>query len=442
MKKHRTRRSYVVKAAMPRVEENKQRKFYSYGEKDVLPNELIRAISDSGTATVCVSRLKSFIVGRGFTNDQAKTFQINKKQKASAFLADIAPSSAIFEAVAFRVLYALNGLPGSIYRIPIKTLRRMTDGSWCYNALRGEKGYKENENIYFRNYTPNVNPLERVRIINDEISKHGEQLGEIWCDFQLKEVHNGDIYPIPDCYSGIEDIRSDASLQRQDERNIKKGFKAQVVIGVPGEIDDQTQDENGKTEADYLQEDVAQYMGEDGKSALILPSKIKGEAPVVIPFPIADILNGTAETRDRIPRAVARHFSVPPVLIGMEVAAVLGNNQALINSLKIFLTIVSDRQMMITNMLTELFPNIDWSIGQANIFDYLPDAVLAKLTDDELRELGRYAPLEKTTPTEQQQILNTLNTMSPLLAAEVVKRMPDDKLFELIGLNINTPTNG
>jgi hypothetical protein len=437
MKKHKTRRSYVVKAAMPKVEENKLKKVYSYGVKDNLPNELIRAIGDSGTARVCVSRLKTFIIGSGFINDQAKTFRVNKKQLAPALLADIAPSAAVFEAVAFRILYKLDGLPGSIYRVPIKTLRRTTDGTWIYNHLKGEVGYKENENVYIRNYTPNVPAAERIKIINDEIAKHGEQLGEIWCDFQIKEDHNGDIYPIPDCYSGIEDIRSDASLQRLDERNIRRGFKAQAIFAYPGEIDTETEDEEGKTEWDYLNADIKEFTSEEANSVLILQSKVAGEKPEITPFPIADILNGTEKTRDRIPRAVCRHLSVPPVLVGMEVANILGNNAALVNSIKVFAMIVTDRQAMITRMLTELFPGIDWSIGQANIFEYLPPEVIAKLTDDELRALGKYAPLPKADE-KTQKIIDRLNTLNPIVSAEIIKRMGNNDLLKLIGIEDGT----
>ena len=439
----KTKKSLFVKAAVPVVTEQKQKNLYYWGDDDRLPNDLIRKISDSATATQCVSRLKSFIVGTNFVEESARNFQINKTQNAAQLLADIAPSSAIFEAVALRVLFNMQGLPGAIYRVPLKTLRKTMDGRWVYNKRKGEKDYKESENIFLNEYKPGLEPVKRIENIQKEIAEYGQQVGEIFIDFQIKEVHNGDVYPIPDCYSGLEDIESDAALQRLDKRNIKKGFKAQVVVSVPGELDHETKDDEGKTEVDYLKDDLRGFTSEEGNSVLVLESKVGGQHAQVTPFPLADTLNGTAATRDRIPRAVARHFSVPPVLIGLEVATILGNTQALVNSLKMFMLIVQDRQAMISRMLTTLFPDIDWTIGKANIFEFLPPEVLAKLTEDELRALGNYKPIEKQIPTEQETILNTLNTLSPLLSAEIVKRMPDNELFKLIGLNIenqNPPT--
>ena len=50
-------------------------------------------------------------------------------------------------------------------------------------------------------------------------------------------------------------------------------------------------------------------------------------------------------------------------------------------------------------------------------------------------------PLEKETTSENQKVLDTLNTLSPLLSAEIVKRMTTTQLFELIGVT-EPSTNG
>jgi hypothetical protein len=429
----RTAKLYV-KNEVAEVVLQQSKKRYSYGTNDKLPNELITAIADSGTATTCVSRLKSFIQGNGFAEESAKDFKVNPRQSADDLLSEIAPSSGIFEGFALRVLYRADGSVGSVYKVGLRHLRAMEDGRWRYNWRMGERGYKEAEDIYFRSFTPNVQPGERAKIIAEEIAQHKEQLGEIMVVFQPKEIQFGDIYPIPDCYSGLEDIQTDAALQRQDKRNVKKGFKANVIIAMPGEVDDQTQDEDGKTDQDYLDETLLNFTKEDGNSIALLQGKSKDSLPEITPFPAADILNGTSGARDRVPRFVCRHFSVPPVLVGLEVAAILGNSQAIVNSLKMFVHIVNDRQRIIERAFAKLWPAMDWAIAKLNVYDYLDPQIAAKLSSDEIRAIGGYAPIESKTPSEQEAILSAINALSPLVANKVLESMSEEEIRLLVGL--------
>lgn len=430
----RPKSKLFVKNEIAEIILQKARKRYLYGANDKLPNELIKAIADSGTATICVSRLKSFIQGKGFTDKKAKELRVNPKQTADDLLSVISPSSGIFEGFALRVLYRADGKVGSVYKISLKHLRAMEDGRFRYNWRMGERDYKEAEDVYFRPFTPDVLPGERAKIIADEIKANDEQLGEIMLVFQPKEIQFGDIYPIPDCYSGLDDIQSDAALQRQDKRNIKKGFKANVIIAMPGEVDDQTEDEDGKTDQDYLDETLQNFTKEDGSSIALLNGKNKDSLPQITPFPVADILNGTQGARDRVPRAVCRHFSVPPVLAGLEVAAILGNTQAIINSLKMFIQIVADRKAMIERAFTKLWPEYEWQISDLNVYDYLDPKIAEKLTADEIRGIGGMPKLESNISDANQKIINSLSSLPSTIQAEAVKRMSSEQILSLIGL--------
>lgn len=423
-----------VKNEVAEVILQQTRKRYFYGANDKLPNELIRAISDSGTATSCVDRLQSFIQGNGFADNASKDFKVNSKQTADDLLSEISQSAGIFEGFALRVLYRTDGNVGSVYKVGLIHLRAMEDGRWRYNWRMGERGYKEAEDVYFRSFTPNVAPSERAKIIQEEIAEHKEQLGEIMVVFRPKELQFGDIYPIPNCYSGLEDIQTDAALQRQDKRNVKKGFKANVIIALPGEVDDQTQDADGKTDQDYLDETLQNFVKEDGSSIALLEGKSKDSLPQITPFPAADILNGTQGARDRVPRFVCRHFSVPPVLVGLEVAAILGNTQAIVNSMKMFIHIVNDRQRMIQRAFSRLWPSMDWTITKLNVYDYLDPQIASKLTDDELRAIGGFAPIERKVPSDQEAILNSINALSPLVANKVLESMSEEEIRMLVGL--------
>ena len=122
-------------------------------------------------------------------------------------------------------------------------------------------------------------------------------------------------------------------------------------------------------------------------------------------------------------------------------ASILGNQQALANaSLELANSVESD-QNEIEEDFTLLFGG-EWKLTKFMPVNYIPDQVWTKMTDDEIRAVGGLQPLETTTPSATEKVLQTLNTLSPLLAAEIVRRMPDKDLFKLIGYEpTDTTTN-
>lgn len=409
-------------------------KRYTYGIEDNLPNVLLRSINDSGTATACVNRIAAFIYGEGFIEESAKNFKINKYQNANQFLQEISQPVAIFEGFCLRILTDYSGEIRSIYKVGLKEIRKDVDGSIRWNPRMGEADYRKNEDKTLKEFDPYLTPQQRGEALVAEMAKYGEQMGTIFYPFISKEFDFGDIYPIPDANSGLEDIQSDASLQRLERRNIKKGFKPNVSISMGGKMDDQTQDDSGLTEADYFDDTVKSFTTDDAASVLILEGQTPEAMPVVTVFPLAEMLDGVDKSRTRVANAVCRHFSVPPVLIGLESPTVLGNAQAIYNSLKMFMLIVKSRQALIIEAFKTLWPQVDWSIKQLNIYDYLPSEVLASLTTDELRQLGGYPPQETKTSTSQELLINSLNSLSPLVANKVLESMSQEEIRSLVGL--------
>ena len=409
-------------------------KRYIYGENDNLPNILLRSINDSGTATACVSRTSSFIQGEGFISEIAQKYKVNLTQNGNQFLEEISHPVAIFEGFVLKVLCDLSGNIQSIYKVSLKDIRKNTSGKIRYNPRMGEKDYLKSEDKEMTEFNPFLTTEKRAEMVRNDLVTYGEQLGTIYYPFKAKEFDFGDIYPIPDSNSGLEDIISDASLQRLEKRNITKGFKPNVAIAMAGKTDDQTLDENGKTESDYLDQTIGQFVGDEASSVILLEGQTKDAMPMITVFPLAEMLDGVDKARIRVANAVCRHFSVPPVLIGLEAANVLGNAQAIYNSLKMFMLIVKSRQQLIIESFNILFPGVDWSIKQLNIYDYLPNEVLASLTTDELRQLGGYPPQETKTSSSQELLINSLNSLSPLVANKVLESLSEEEIRGLVGL--------
>jgi hypothetical protein len=419
------------------IKERTGLKRFLYGYDNKLPNNLLRAINDSGTATNCVRAIASFTQGEGFINEQTKVLKINKYQNANQFLYEIAQPTAIFEGFCLRILVNFSGEIQSIYKVGLKEIRREADsskGDFRWNPRMGERDYRKDEDRFLKEFDPYLTPAQRAEALKQEMSNTGEQEGTIYYPFKTKEFDFGDIYPIPDANSGLEDIISDASLQRLEKRNITKGFKPNVSVAMGGKIDDQTKDENGFTESDYFDETLKAFIGDEASSVLILEGQTPEAMPQITVFPLSEMLDGVDKARLRVANAVCRHFGVPPVLVGLEAPTILGNAQAIYNSLKMFMLMIKSRQQLIIEAFNVLFPTYDFAIKQLNIYDYLPEAVLGSLTTDELRQLGGYPAQETKTSSSQELLINSLNSLSPLVANKVLESLSEEEIRGLVGL--------
>lgn len=383
-----------IKNALADITEDTGLRRYKIGSDDKLPNKLINYVDASGTAKACIDRRKNFIYGKGFVNEDIGKALINKRQTANKLLKEIAVYASYFEGFFLNIIYDIDGNRVSVYHIKAEKFRPMEDGRWRFNERMGEKLYKQSEDIYYHPYEPDLSIPERRNRIANDIKNYGKQLGDILMVNTPGAGFLKDVYPIPGYYAGLEDIESDASLQTLEKRNIKKGWRANVVVETIGDLDDINKDENGKTEQDYFDENLKKFTGEEGSSVLHLTSKTAVARARVYPFNLAEILDATDKATSRLAYKVCRHTSVPPILVGLATANQLGNTTEVINYIKLFNLFVSDMKTMIEEALESIFPQIDWKISDLSVIDELPEWLIEVLTPEEKRLLGGYTALE------------------------------------------------
>jgi hypothetical protein len=333
-------------------------KWYGYGENDRLPNEILDAVNCSGTATACIERLTQFIQADGFISPigQKKIGTLTWDE----LLSEISDNVSYFNAMALRVFYTNEMKIGKIETLPIQTVRIEAVNNeflFHYNLLMGEIGYRMNENIIMHAYEPGMSFEMRSSRVNAQKEKYGKQVGEVYYVFRKRLGRLYNIYPIPSYYSGIEDIITDSKLSALELRNMSQGWRAPVIVS-SGPVDDVTEDANGKTEQDYYDEALSEFIGEDAAPVLHLKGRTKEEMPQVTILNLAEMIDATDKASIRIPEKVARIMGVPKILIGMSTAGQLGNVQELENTMKLFALTVFSRQNMISSALQKLIPDL------------------------------------------------------------------------------------
>jgi len=402
----------VYKNAIAYIEKS-QNGWYYYGERDDLPNQIIEHINNSGTATIAINKLKQFIEADGFADEATGNAMANKDQTWNEVLSEIVENQCKLNGFALKEFFNYENKIVETKVVPIPWIRKRND-NFRVNRLMGEMSKMENHTITYRAYNGDLDKYQRREIIKQEQKEHSQQLGEIFYCFRTKLGRNYDLYPVPDFYAGIEDIISDGAISQLEASNILQGWRAQVVVAT-GVIDDQNEDDDGKTPKDYFDENLEQFCGADAARVLHLQASTPEEMAKVTVLDNKEIIDMTEKSTIRVGEKVCRLAGVPPILCGFKTAGTLGNVQELKNTMDLFYISIINIQNYITYKLNSLKPNLlngenlDFTISKLNPFSLLPDSILSRLTDQEVRLLFEI-PKVQTEIDELGQPITAIDT--------------------------------
>ena len=429
-----TRKADHLENRVAVIKHNKQAKRYDYGVNNMLPNELLCAIEASVTASSCREIKSTFIKGKGLADKSVASVKMNPKQTANQLQAESSDFAGLFRGVAMKVIYNVLGEQYRMYALEFECVRATDDGGYYYNKDLQDGTDKKTNRIYMDVFDSHESPSSRLRRVKEQIDEYGYQVGDIVYHFEQKAGQK--IYPKPVAWAAMEEIESDAALGRLDFRNVKKGFRPDAILTTVGQIDDTEEDESGRTEQDYFDKNMEQFSGEDATSLLHIQVDKIDEAPKLETFDSEKLLNSTTAAVDRIGRRVCRGMEVPTILIsGFAQSGQLGNTQELLNTMKLFALTALEYQRLVSEVFEMVFPLLDWKIDPLELIDEVPDWLVAKLTADEIRELGGYKPIDEETGASSSATADALAALSPLVATKVLDKMSTEEIRGLIGLN-------
>lgn len=377
-----------------KIKHNKAKNIFDYGENNLLPNQLLKAIEASVTASSCRNRKHEFIEGGGVKDRSIASLKLNPKQTSDDLVAELSDIVGVFDGVAINVKYNSIGEPYYVYSLPFENIRRTDDGQFYVNDKLQEGTDNKKDRIYYYEFDRYELPSSRLARVREQIEEYGYQVGDIIYLFPKKAGQKE--YPIPTAWAGMEEIESDAALGKLDWRNVKKGFRPDAILTTIGEIDDEEEDEHGRTEQWYFDQNVKNFTGEDAAPIMHINVGSADQRPQLDTFSQEKLLNSTTEAADRIGKRVCRAMDVPHVLIsGFAQQGQLGNTQEMLTALKLFQNSVGRKQRIVARALEQVFPQFDWAIEPLVIIEELPEWLLTELTSDEKRQLGGYEPKPK-----------------------------------------------
>jgi hypothetical protein len=382
------------------ITENKSKGIINYDTDNLLPQNLIRKIGESGTATSCIEILNQYVYAEGLVDDKIAEEKANDNQTFNQLISEATPYTSLFQGVAWHIQRDGTGTPISVKSIPFENIRVADNGNYIYNPTYSlDSKYDSLKDVEYPKFKGAKITPEELKAILSYTNKEDKPVGEILYYFNRKPGQY--YYPIPSYYANISDIEADAELSKFELESVNNAFLPGGFLTIVGDIDDKTEDENGMTEMDYYDDMCESFTGnskdnkgETGRNKLMLLfAKTKEEIPVYQSVNTGEVFNAVEQSTPRVAKKVARAFGVPDFLVNLGgsvgfASNIISDNIILLNNR------VKPIQNLITHSLHMIFPDRDFTLTQNNPIKYIEPAILSTLTEDELRALIGYKPKE------------------------------------------------
>jgi predicted transcriptional regulator len=418
---------------LPIYKEVKGKDWVYYGEKNDYPNYLLRLYNNSAKHNAIVTGKVDYICGNGWEAvaedemDKAKAYGVIDKvnengESLEELTKKISTDLSLFGGYYIQVIWskATNEI-AELYHVDYCKVRVDKECKTFYVA-----------DDWIKNGNVNPNPTYTSYPAFNEQSPTGTQI------LYYKEYRAGDdLYSLPDYRGAINYIEVDISIGEYHLNTINNGMFSSKLINLNGGA--VSQEEEDRIEKQFKDK----FSGSKNAGKFMLSfNENKDNAPSIIDLSGTeldkhfDLLNKTVQQE-----IFSGHKVTSPMLFGIKTEGQLGGRAELREASELFQnTYINGKQKSIEQIINYLYSYNDINAELQIIrtepiaFEFSESIISANMTQDEIREKLSLPKIEKTESTGSQDVINALNSLSPLIATKVVESMSLDELRKLIGL--------
>jgi DNA-binding Lrp family transcriptional regulator len=420
---------------LPKFKEQKQKGFVTYGEKNDFPQSLIELYKRSPKHGAIVKQKARFVGGEETTiegNASAGRLQetVNPFEGLQDLKNKLALDYELFNGFCFEVHYNRLGEQSAYYHVDFSKVRTLDHTKYFF--LDDWTKYKADDVREYPAYNPQSAKPFMVQL------------------YYYREYDAGlGTYPLPPYIHALQYIEIDVEIANFHNNNIRNGFSngtlVQLFKGEP------TPEQARAFERKFK----GKTTGTDNAGGVLIQFNEGNERPAEVshiqPSDMDEqflTLNNTVQQEIFI-----AHGVTSPMLFGMRVEGQLGGRNELIEAYEIFhKSYVNHRQDKLDRCLSYVFeaayPGIELGTQDAELIglDYVGLYQLGGITNDELRsELGLPESVKPDVGSSQRTI-ESINSLSPLVANNVLRQMTINEVRGLAGLppvpngdQLNTP---
>lgn len=432
-------------AAQPIFLEKKGKDYILYGEKNDYPNYLLYLYNSSAKHSAIINGKVDYVCGKGWSFEKEEVKGVDGKadsfikrankdgESLDEILGKISLDLEIFNGAYLQIVWNNLQQIADIYHVDYTTVRSNKDNTVFYVAddwvkYNADGSYKTNSN-------PTITPYNAF----NADKKSGTQI------LYIKKYHPGiDIYTLPTYRGSITWIEVDVEIGNYHLNNVKSGFFVNKMI----------QFNNGKPTTEEQQKIERmfdnKFGGVRGKKYMFSFNADATKAATVLDLSVAesdklfDQLNKTTQQE-----IFTGHRITSPMLFGIKTEGQLGGRTELREAAELFQnTYVNGRQQWLEKIFNALASNAGVTTPltiqrtEPIAFEFSEAVQAQNMTQDEIREKMGLPPVEKKDNTAAQETINSLNSLSPLVANKVLEAMTADEVRGLIGLSSVNPPLG
>jgi hypothetical protein len=422
---------------LPVYKEVKGKEYVYYGEKNDYPNYLLRIYNNSAKNNAIITGKVDYICGNGWTvkaedeMQKAKAFglidRINTKEESlNELTKKLVTDLSIFGGYYLQVIWTKGtGEIAELYHVDYYKVRTNLDNSEFYVSDNWIKNDNVNPRPDFETY-PAFDPNNTT----------GTQI------LYFKEYRAGaNTYSLPDYRGAISYIELDISIGEYHLNTINNGMFSSKLINLNG--GKVSQEEEDRIERQF--KDKFSGSKNAGKFMLAFNDSKENEPSIVDLSGTEldkhfDLLNKTVQQE-----IFTGHKVTSPMLFGVKTEGQLGGRAELREASELFQnTYVNAKQQSLEEVVNyllkfnDIVAELEIKKTEPIAFQFSEQIISTNMTQDEIREKLGLAPIEKKESQGAQDIINSLNSLSPLIATKVVESMDVNELRGLIGLPMKT----
>jgi len=398
--------------------------YIEFGKKNDYPNYLVDLFNKSAKHNAIIKGKVNYITGNGFKIKEGvdpigEQFiaQANRVESLTEVLRKASIDIELFGGAYLQIIWSVTGENlAEVYHVDYTKIRTNADNTqFWYSENWEDRKYKR----------------EVYNGFNSQL-RQGTQI------MYLKEYRpNLNAYALPGYFGALNYVESDIEISKHVLGNAQTGFSASKLITLPnGEPSD---DEKRQIERKFTD----RFTGSDGKKFILSFVNDASRKPVIEDLGASDITKEDFGNVDKMiqQNIFAGHQITAPDLFGISTPGQLGTRQQMRDSYEIFKnTYVNDKQIFLEQVFS-LLAKLHGANSELQIVPVEPigiefgEAIIAaNLTKDEIREKLGAPALEAKTSSTSQDVIDAINSLSPLVANKVLESMTANEIRSLVGL--------
>ena len=398
--------------------------YIEFGKKNDYPNYLVDLFNKSAKHNAIIKGKVNYITGNGFKIKEGvdpigEQFiaQANRVESLTEVLRKASIDIELFGGAYLQIIWSVTGENlAEVYHVDYTKIRTNADNTqFWYSENWEDRKYKR----------------EVFNGFNSQL-RQGTQI------MYLKEYRpNLNAYALPGYFGALNYVESDIEISKHVLGNAQTGFSASKLITLPnGEPSD---DEKRQIERKFTD----RFTGSDGKKFILSFVNDASRKPVIEDLGASDITKEDFGNVDKMiqQNIFAGHQITAPDLFGISTPGQLGTRQQMRDSYEIFKnTYVNDKQIFLEQVFS-LLAKLHGANSELQIvpvepigIEFSETIIAANLTKDEIREKLGAPALEPKTTSTSQDVIDAINSLSPLVANKVLESMTANEIRSLIGL--------